>query len=404
MATFNYLGQNSTGAKEKGAITAENSQAAVKSLREKDIVVLEINEQSGSKSGKKDGLHFGSGISEKDMIIFTQQLAIMTKAGLPIVQALRSLVDESGNKSLEKIINSITADVEGGLPLSSAFEKYPKVFSGVYISIIKAGEKSGKVDDVLARLASQLEKDHDIKSKVKGALAYPLFVLSAMVVIVGLIMVFIIPQIQSVFAENGAKLPILTQVIIAISDIIRHKFLYIIAGVALIIYAYRVYYRTEAGKLRIDLIKLNIPIFGSLFRKTSIARFARIFSTLLAAGLPMLEIFKTAQDVVGNEVFRREIAKVAKDVENGMEISAALKKQPHIPRMMVQLTAVGEKSGNIDVIYENLSEFMEKEVDNLTRNLATLLEPALMLVMGVIIGTIVIAILLPIYSLTSSIS
>lgn len=405
MATYTYNAKTPVGQKTKGSVTADSETDAVKKLRAQGLVVLEIGQtistlKTTSFSGFKG---IGNRVSDKDKIIFTQQLAIMSEAGLPISQALHSLVEETANKHLSAVVRSIAIDVEGGISLSAAFAKHPEVFSKVYISIMKAGEKSGKVDEVLTRLAAQLEKDNDIRSKVKGALAYPAFVTTAMVIIVSLIMVFIIPQIQAIFAENNAQLPLLTRIVIGFSNILRHQW-YVLFGIVLaVVFGYRTYYRTTGGRLAIDKFKLNLPIFGALNRKVSIARFARIFSTLLSSGIPMLEIFETCKDVMGNEVFRQEITHAAKDIENGMEISAALKKQPHIPRMVTQLTAVGEKSGNIDVIYNNLANFMEKEVENVTRNLTTLLEPALMLVMGAVIGTIVIAILLPIYSLTTSI-
>lgn len=405
MAHLTYKAKDPHGAIKRGVMEAESKGAAVKQLRENGMIVLEMNEHSGTfnVTSRRIGSSFGKKVSDKDRIIFTQQLAIMTQAGLPITQALHSLMDETTNKRLVKVIHEIAADVEGGLALSTSFAKHPNVFSPIYVSVLKAGEKSGKVDEVLQNLATQSEKDYDIKSKVKGALSYPIFVLIAMSIIVSLIMVFIIPQIEAVFIENDAKLPFLTQMVIAISSLMRNQWWILIAGIGIFVTGYRMYYRTPSGKYLVDSIKLRIPIFGTLLRRVAIARFARIFSTLLAAGLPMLEIFETSNDVLGNEVFRREMAAVSRDVENGIEISAAMKKQPHIPHMMTQLTSVGEKSGNIDIIYNNLATFMEKEVDNITRNMTSLLEPALMLIMGAVIGTIVIALLLPIYSLTSSI-
>ncbi|MFA6082539.1 MAG: type II secretion system F family protein [Patescibacteria group bacterium] len=406
MADFRYITRDSKGQKSNGVISADSKSDAIKKLRDKNLIILDISEGnlSSSKSAKKAGGSLFNRIGDKDKFVFTQQLSIMTKAGLPISQALGSLQEETNNKKFAQIIKTITADVEGGLALSQAFAKHPDIFDTVYVSILKAGEKSGKVDEVLDRLTIQMEKDNDIKAKIKGAMAYPIFVLVAMVVIVTLIMLFIVPQIQAVFIENNAKLPLVTRMVIGLADVIRRQGYIIIIALVGVFFGYRFYYRTAKGKHRIDLIKINIPIFGTLIRKVSLARFSRIFATLLGAGLPMQEIFSTSKDVVGNDIFRVEIEKAGKDVENGLDISAALKKQPHMPRMMVQLTAVGEKSGNTDVIFNNLANFMEKEVDNLTRNLTTLLEPALMLIMGGVIGSIVIAILLPIYSLTSSIT
>lgn len=406
MANFNYIAKNSSNQRSKGRVSADSQAEAIAKIRGQGLVILQLKEDKRSGSGSSQISHsnrFLNRVSEKDKIIFTQQLAIMSQAGLPISQALRALVEETANKHFTAIIKTIAVDVEGGTALSIAFAKHPNTFSRVYTSILKAGEKSGKVDEVLSKLAAQLEKDYDIKSKVKGALAYPAFVTVAMLVIVSLIMIFIIPQIQSIFSENNAKLPVLTTIVIAISNILRHQWYIIIAIMLAIFFGLRQYNRTAGGKMTIDKLKLNVPIFGTLNRKVSIARFARIFSTLLSSGIPMLEIFETCQDVMGNEVFRVEIGRAAKDIESGVEISAALKKQPHIPRMVTQLTAVGEKSGNIDVIYNNLANFMEKEVDNVTRNMTALLEPALMLVMGAVIGTIVIAILLPIYTLTTNV-
>ncbi len=405
MANFNYSAKNSSNQTTKGRVSADSQAEAITQIRGRGLIILHLDEIKQSSSAKFGGSahHFLNRVSEKDKIIFTQQLAIMSQAGLPISQALRALVEETANKHFTAIIQTIAVDVEGGTALSIAFAKHPDTFSRVYTSILKAGEKSGKVDEVLSKLAAQLEKDYDIKSKVKSALAYPAFVTVAMLVIVSLIMIFIIPQIQSIFAENNAKLPVLTTIVIGISNILRHQW-YIILGILLLgFFGLRQYNHTASGKMAIDKFKLNVPIFGTLNRKVSIARFARIFSTLLSSGIPMLEIFETCQDVMGNEVFRVEIGRAAKDIESGVEISAALKKQPHIPRMVTQLTAVGEKSGNIDVIYNNLANFMEKEVDNVTRNMTALLEPALMLVMGAVIGTIVIAILLPIYALTTNV-
>lgn len=404
MASFTFKAKNNVGKVQKGALDADNKQSAVQQLRDRGLIVLEMNERNLGSHGK-GGKSFSifNGVPDKEKLVFTRQLAIMTEAGLPITQALHSLLEETTNKKLLTTIQSITNDVEGGQSLSGAFSKHLDVFSPLYVSVLKAGEKSGKVDEVLNSLANQIEKDYDIKGKVKGALSYPIVVLVAMFVIVSLIMIFIIPQIKAVFDENNAKLPVLTQVVIAISNVMRHQFFLIIGGVGAVIYAYRLYNRTTSGKYVIDSLKLRVPIFGVLLKRVAIARFARIFSTLMGAGLPMLEIFETANEVLGNAVFQKEMNEVAKEVQNGVEISTAMKKQPHIPRMMIQLTAVGEKSGNIDVIYNNLAQFMEREVDNITRNMTSLLEPILMLIMGAVIGTIVIALLLPIYTLTSSI-
>lgn len=402
MPVYKYIAKNSSGVSEKGSVDEENQKEAVKKLREKGLIIIDIRDQNIVPSPKSSPFTLKHRVSDKDKIIFSQQFSIMIKAGIPVTQALHSAVEESSNPTFSKVIDEIARDVEGGVSLSQAFSKHPQIFNQIFVSVLKAGEKSGKLEEVLLRLADQMEKDYDVKSKVKGALSYPIFVLSATFIIVGLIMIFVIPQIQAVFQENNTQLPFLTQIIIGISMLIRHQYIYLISAVAGLIWAYRIYSRSPSGIKNIDTFKLHIPVLGNLIKKSGMARFARTFSTLMAAGLPMLEIFDTSKTVIGNSVFEKEITLVSKDVENGLELSAALRKQPNIPKMMVQLTAVGEKSGNIDEVYDNMANFMEKEVDHLTQNLATLLEPALMLIMGVVIGTIVVSILLPIYSFTSS--
>ncbi len=403
MGNFRYEARTQSGQKQKGSVNAESVTEATKKLRDQDLIVLNLTEEKNDNKDKTK-LPFGTRISEKSKIVFIQQLSIMIKAGLPITQALHSAADEAASPALKKIIDNITKDVEGGSQLSSAFAKYSTVFDQVFISVIRGGEKSGKIEEVLLRLSSQMEKDYDIKSKIKGALTYPAFVLVAMAVIVTFIMVYVIPQIQSVFVQNNAQLPALTVMIIGISNFMIHQWYFLIMAIVIIIFAYHFYSKTQSGRYNIDLLLINLPIFGNLIRKVSIARFARIFATLLSSGIPMIEIFDTSREVLGNKVFEKEITQVGHDVENGLELSAALKKQPHLPTMLTQLTYVGEKSGTIDEVYQNLADFMEKDVDNVTRNMTALLEPILMLIMGLVVGSIVVAVFLPIYSLTSSIS
>lgn len=396
---FSYQARNTEGEIVKGNIEANDEPSAISSLRSKGFYISKIN----SKTDRTISKIFSKKTGLKDKIIFTQQLGIMIKSGLSVVDALKALKDETSNKKFSEQIANVISDVKGGLALSKAMEKYPDSFDDVYVNSVKAGEKSGKVDMVLIRLAKQLEKDYALTSKVKGAMIYPAVILTALIAVVVLVLIFVIPELKAVFDDVGVPLPLLTRIVLGISSFLQNYFIYILAVCIGIFFALRYYSKTDNGRHLFDRLKLKIPVLGGLYKKTYMAKFTRTFASLSSSGLPLLDIFKSSRDVVTNVIYQDAIDEMTKKIENGESISKVIKDSPLFPSMIGQLSTVGEKSGNIDEVFDSMANFFDKEVDNITNNLSTLLEPILMVVMGVGIGLLIVAVLQPIYGLVETI-
>ncbi len=396
---FTYKAKDKSGKQIVGEVEAADESGAVASLREKGLYIATITQTGHGKSALPQ---IFNRVSLKEKIIFTQQLGVMIKSGLSIVEALQALKEETADKNFAKIINEVISDVKGGTPVSAAFEKHPNVFDQVYVNTISSGEKSGKLDDVLASLTVQLEKDYAITSKLRGAMIYPIFVLIALVGVMILILVVIIPQLKVIFDDSGVPLPALTRAVIATSDFIRKYLLYISVCLVIIFVLLRMYIQTNSGRHIFDRLKLIIPVFGSLNKKTYMARFARTFSGLTKSGLPLLEIFRTSKKVINNVIYQDELDRMINKIEVGEQVSKVLKDSKLFPKMVGNLVSVGEKSGSLDEVFTTIANFFDKEVDAITNNLSTLLEPVLMVIMGVGIGLIIVSVLQPIYGLVNA--
>ncbi|OGD65356.1 hypothetical protein A2215_00225 [Candidatus Berkelbacteria bacterium RIFOXYA2_FULL_43_10] len=397
---FKYRAKNGQGEGVKGEIEASDQSSASASLREQGLYLSSISKVSEKKFsipliGGKTGL--------KDKIIFTQQLGIMIKSGLAVVEALHALATETENKKFATEINDVISDVKGGTTFSDALAKHPRSFDAVYVNTVKAGEKSGKLDEILVELAIQLEKDYTLNSKLKGAMIYPAVVLTALVAVMILVLVVIIPQLKLIFDDVGVPLPLMTRIVIGLSSFLQHYIIYLAIGVIALAVLFKYWLKTSRGRSIYDRIRLKIPVLGSLFKKTYMAKFTRTFAGLTAAGLPLIDVFKTTKDVIDNVIYQKAIEEMSKKVEVGEPISKVIKDCPLFPGMVGQLAAVGEKSGNIDVVFKSMADFFDKEVDNMTTNLSTLLEPILMVVMGAGIGFLIISVLQPIYGLVNAI-
>lgn len=397
---FSYKAKNKDGQIIKGIFEASDVMNAKSTLREKELYLVDLKEAKGKTNKEKI---FEKKVAIKDKIIFTQQLGIMIKSGISIVEGLEALQEETQNHHFTDQIRQIIADIKGGSPLSKALEKHPDTFSEIYINMVKSGEQSGKIDIVLLRLATQLEKEYELNRKIKGALAYPAFVLVALLAVLILVITFVIPQLKLVFDDAGVSLPLLTKILIGLSLFIKSFGLYIaILFIFGVVFSLQ-YKKTAGGRKFFDTIVLKIPVFGLLLKKTYMARFTRTFASLVASGLPLMDVFKVAGNITGNVLYQNEIAKMALAVKAGQPISQTLKKSELMPKMIGQLASVGEKSGNIDEVFDTLADFFERDVDNITANLSTLLEPILMVVMGVGIGLVIVAVLQPIYGLVNAI-
>ncbi|OQB06702.1 MAG: putative type II secretion system protein F [bacterium ADurb.Bin212] len=396
---FNYKARNKDGKLISGEIEANDEQGAILALREQGLYVSNINSSSQSRALPQ----IFNKVTIKDKIIFTQQLGVMIKSGLSIVEAMEALKEETSDKNFAKVISQVISDVKGGQPLSAAMQKHPTVFDPVYVNTIGSGEKSGKLDDVLQSLTVQLEKDYAITSKLRGAMIYPIFVLTALIAVMILILVVIIPQLKTIFDDSGVPLPPLTKAVIALSQFMIDYLVYIAIAAIILFVLIRMYGKTNSGRHLFDSMKLKIPVFGGLFKKTYMARFARTFSGLTKSGLPLLEIFRTSKQVINNVIYQDEIDKMIKKVEVGEQVSKALKDCKLFPKMVGNLVSVGEKSGSLDQVFDTIANFFDKEVDAVTNNLSTLLEPVLMVIMGLGIGLIIVSVLQPIYGLVNAI-
>jgi type IV pilus assembly protein PilC len=386
------------GKTQRGEIEAASVQEAASLLRNKGIV-LQVYPKRGVAGL---GGHLRSRIALKDKILFTKQLAVMIKAGLPLDQALKVLSDQIPSQVMGKAIHEIARDVEGGLPLSQSMAKHPAIFPPVYVNLIKSGERSGKLEEVLFRLADQQERDYELVSKVRGAMIYPAVILTALIAVVVIIVLFVMPQISKIFADLEADLPLPTQILIAVSEFARRWFFIIVAALIGAVIGLRIFVRrSEAARNWWDRTKLKIPVFGPLMRKVAMARFTRTTATLITAGLPMLEILDTTADVMGNVIFRDAVRRVRIQVEAGVALSTAMGHEKAFPQIISQVIAIGEKSGNLDYSLSNIADFYDKEVDATTRNLSSILEPILMIAIGIGVGFVVISVISPIYNLVN---
>ncbi len=399
MADYLYHARDAHGALKTGEISATSEEQAAEMLREHQLILTKLSPKKESSLDLARSLSIFKRVSMKDRVIFTRQLSTMVKSGLPIVQALHILSEQTSNKYFQETIQTIAQDIEGGASFSTALAKYPSLFDKVYINMARSGEASGQLDDILNRLATQQEKSYQLAKKVRGALMYPGFVLVAMVAATILMMIVVIPPLKTIFSDAGAKLPFATRMLIALSDsLLAFWYAYIVGAVAAV-FGLRYYLRTKSGAATWDRLKLKVPIFGPLFQKIYVARFARTLASLIAGGVPILEALDIVADSVGNTVYRNAIKKAAKDVESGVPLSQPIRANPAFPAMVPQMISVGEQTGKMDAVLEKLANFFEDEVDTMVKNLSTLLEPMLMVVMGVGVGGLMVAILMPIYSL-----
>lgn len=400
MPTFRYKTRHKNEPKvSEGIIEAPNQQEAIKKLRAKDVMILSVK----ADTSLHVSLPIFNRISGRDRILFTRELAVMVKAGLPIVQALKAIEDQTSNKALKRTITGLTNDIEGGTALSEAFGHYPQVFTPIFISVTKSGEKSGKLDNVLERLANQLEKDDDLLAKIKGAMIYPAFVLVALIGVIILILVFIIPQLSSLFKEVDMELPLVTRVLLTLSDFTQRYILLIVSVIVAFFIGLKIAARRAEVRSFLERLRFPLPVFGKLYRQVLMVRFTHTLATLLAAGLPMIEALETTSDVMNSPLYHTALKKVTTDIKNGASLSNTLLADKRFPAMIGHMVAIGESSGNIDVVLETVGSFFDKDVENMVRNLSALLEPFLMILMGLGVGLVVASVITPMYNLVNAV-
>ena len=401
MQTFKYTARDkSTNKIVKSTITAQSESEAAKILMAQKIVPTKL-EAAGSGSGGLEALR--SRVSAKDRVIFTRQLATMINAGLPLAQSLNTVQDQTANKALKNIIGEVAGDVNGGTALSDSFAKHPKVFNNVYIALVEAGEASGTLDKSLERLAAQQEHDADMLSKIRGAMMYPAIVLAVIVGVVGFMLVMLVPQVESLYADMNRMLPLQTRILVAIANFFINRWYIVLLVMIGVVFLLRRWIQTESGRRAWDSFKLNMPLFSPLFRKLYMARFSRTSEVLLSSGVPMLESLKISADATNNVVVRDAILRSANKVKNGKPLSEGLEAEENILPFVPQMVKIGETAGGVDTMLGKVADYYEKEVDNAIKSISTLIEPILMVIMAGLIGFIVLAVLLPIYALSDSV-
>lgn len=385
----------------KASLQADSESVAARLLLQQGFTPISIKEETPDRNliARLSGR-----ITTKDKIVFTRQLATLIGAGLPLAQSLHTVLDQSQNKRLQSVVQDITASVEGGKRLSDAFAKHTTVFDPVFISLIAAGELSGTLDESLQRIANQQEKDAAITSKIKGAMTYPIIVLFVIFGVMAFMLFTVVPQVEKLYSDLKKDLPLLTQIMVGVADFLASFWWLAIIIIGIGVYFIMQYLRTESGVKFKDTFKLNVPIFGGMFRKLYMARFTRTAQTLLSTGVSMLDMLKITSVAINNTILQKSIERAAEKVRGGKALSAALVPEEYILPLVPQMVKIGEQSGRIDEMMGKVAQVYEDELDEQIRTISTSIEPILMVILAVVAGGMVGAILLPIYSLVNGIN
>lgn len=399
LITYKYTARNaSTGKKIVAEVQADSEASAAKLISEQGLAPLDIKAKSGSGSGPLGALT--NRVPTKDRILFSRQLSTLINAGLPLVQSLRTVLAQTKNQALKAVIAQIIADVESGSALGASLRKYPKVFNTIFVSLIDAGETSGTLDSSLERLAFQQEKDAEVVSKVRGAMIYPIIVLVVMAGVVSFMLVSVLPQVQELYQGFGnVQLPALTRALLAVSHFIIKFWWVVLLSLGVIGFFTYNWSRTPSGKKFFDRMKLKTPPIGTLFSKLYMARFARTGTTLVASGVPLIRVLEITADAVDNVLVGDSIRGAIERVKGGKSLADSLQGDPNFIELVPNMLRIGEQSGQIEQMMEKTADYFEKEVDNQIKTVSTIIEPMLMVVLGVVAIVIVSAILVPIYSL-----
>ena len=384
----------------KSTVQAESEIAAAKLLSAQGFTPLKIELEDDRAGIFK---RFANRVTTKDKIVFTRQLATLIGAGLPLSQSMRTVHEQTQNKSMQQIVQEIIGDIEGGRSLSDAFSKHPKVFDNVYLALVSAGEASGTLDEALRRVAAQQEKDAAMMSKIKGALTYPIIVLLVIVAVLGFMLVAVVPQVKNLYKDLNKELPLLTKIMVDTADFFINYWWIVIIVVGIGVYFLIQYLKTEAGIKTKDTFKLNVPMFSGMFRRLYMARFTRTGQTLMSTGVAMLDMLNITSTAVNNTVVAEGIDRAAEKVKGGKSLSSSLRNEDYFLEMVPQMISIGEQSGKIDEMMGKCAQIYEDELDEEIRTISTAIEPVLMVVLAVVAGGMVGAILFPIYSLVNGV-
>jgi type IV pilus assembly protein PilC len=397
---FMWEGRTRGGGVHKGEIEADTKEVAIATLRQQHIIVTTIKPKPKELSFPG----FGGKVSEKDLVLFTRQFSTMIDAGLPLVQCLDILSKQTENKAFAKVLVEIKQDVEGGTTFADALRKYPKIFDDLYVNLVHAGEVGGVLDTTFTRLAGYIEKARSLKGKVKSAMIYPSAILFVAVSVVVFLMIFVIPVFAQMFQDFGGTLPWPTQLVIGLSNFMKHYVLFAIPIFIVAVFGFKQYYRTESGKRNIHRTILKAPIFGSLMQKASIARFSRTLSTLMSSGVPIIDSLDITARTAGNKVLEDAVLASVGSIREGQTLATPLAKHAVFPPMVVQMVEIGDVTGELDSMLGKIADFFEEEVDRAVEALTAMLEPMMMVFLGTTLGFIIVAMYLPIFKMGSLIA
>lgn len=408
MSDFTYTARQASGQIQKGTISAHSHGAALAALRAKQLQPIVVKEVKGGGLNINITLPGSGGVKTRDLVIFTRQFATMVNAGVPILRALTILKDQSESPTLKKVLERVTADVQGGGNLSEAFAKHPKVFSTIYVNMVRAGETGGILDRVLDRLAYQQEKDSVLKGKIRAAMVYPAVIFTVTMIAFFVLMTFIVPKIGAILTSlsaGTAKLPIYTRALLATSHVMKQPWfiLLIIVGLPMAFILFRHYIKTERGRYKWHTLLLKVPVVKVIITKTAIARFSRIFASLMGAGVSIVDAMETTAGAIGNAVIEKELLEGLKAIQAGSQLSTELQKSKHFPPIVAQMLAVGEETGKTDEVIIKVAEFYEQEVDTAVGALSSVIEPIMIVLLGSMVGLIAISVFGPITQLSTSV-
>jgi type IV pilus assembly protein PilC len=397
MPTFAYVARGRDGKKQRGVLTAENRQSLAQMLQSRGLTADKI-ELQGAKKASRFG---GRRVKTVELLLFTRQLSTIVNAGLPLLQGLDILAEQTEDVGFSQVIQDVAQNVESGETFSEALRRHPRAFPDLYVSMVRAGEAGGDLDGVLMQLADYLEATEELKRRIKSAMTYPVVAFGMIVLIASGLILFVVPQFEEIFSSLGGTLPMPTRILIQISDTLRSIYALVVVGAFVgVIFAVRVYGQTENGRYNIDSLKLRLPIFGKLLRKVAISRFARTLSTLTRSGVAILQALEIVERTAGNEVFARVIREAGDSVRNGETLAEPLARSGEMPAMVTRMIGVGEKTGALEVMLQKIADFYDSEVKAAVDSMTSLIEPILIMLMGIIVGGIVIALFMPILNMS----
>jgi type IV pilus assembly protein PilC len=409
MATFVYTAVDARGQQKNGSIDAATKDDAAAAIKAQGLYPTRIAEGGSSAAAAVGGGEVkrtggGGRVKSKILTVFTRQLATLIDAGLPLLRSLNTLIRQEKNKNLRGAMQTMASSVEGGSTFSEALSQHPRIFNKLFINMVRAGELGGVLEVVLTRLAEFQEKSDKIKGKVVAAMFYPVVVLFIAMAILAFLLVFIVPKFQAIFTDmlGGKRLPLLTEMVIGVSDLVKNNIIILIGGIVVLVVGYKLFARTAVGALFIDKVKLSAPLIGNLVSKTSISRFARTLGTLVSSGVPILQALNITKETVGNLIVAGAISKVHDSVKEGESIVTPLEASGVFPPMVISMIQVGEETGKLPDMLIKIAEVYDEEVDNAVAGLTSLLEPIMIVFLAVVVGTIVIALFLPLVSIISN--